>query len=108
MKLPRSAADVLDGHVTLEVECIDLFLRSTGGHGCLKISCVPMRRQMTCGSPSTTASPYWKVARPSSTHVISKSPVAAFTPLTRKPFRNCPPLRTSSTNWAMATRKAAC
>ena len=52
---------------------------------------VPTRRQMTCGSPALTASPYSKVARPSSAHFISKMPVAPFTPLTRRPFLKLAP-----------------
>jgi len=35
---------------------------------------VSTRRQITCGSPSTIASPYWKVDRASSAQVISKYP----------------------------------
>ena len=43
----------------------------TDFHGSRKMSCVPMRRQMMCGSPGVTDAPYEKVARQSGAHVIS-------------------------------------
>lgn len=75
--------------------------------GWLRTLWAPIRRQMTCGSPSLTGTPYTKVARPSSAQVISKIPPAPLTPLTRSPLRNPSPLAKSSTNCATAVRKAA-
>lgn len=59
-----------------------------GGHGRRKISCVPTRRQTTWASPGLISSPYPNVATPSGAQVISKTPDAPWTLLTRRLFRN--------------------
>jgi hypothetical protein len=84
------------------------FLARAVAHGSLRIACVPTLRHTMWGSPSTTLWPYSKVARPSPAQVISKTPVAPFTPFTRSPLRNARPRLMSSTNCATAARNTAC
>ena len=69
-----------------------------GCEASLKMSCVPTLRQITCGSPGRISSPYCQVARPFGAQVISNTPGAPSTPLTRRPGRNRPSAR-SDTNW---------
>jgi len=90
----------LDAHVPLWIGEGPL------GQGRVKMSCVPMRRQTMWASPSRTVDPCSKVARPSSAHVISNTPAAPWTRLTRRPGRK-PPDSRSTTNFAAAARKAA-
>ncbi len=48
-----------------------------GGDLATVSSCVPTRRQVTCGSPGRCSGPYSKVARPSGAQVISHTPAVA-------------------------------
>jgi hypothetical protein len=46
--------------------------KASQGHGRLKMSWVPIRRQLMCAWPGLTSSPYSKVARPSGAQVTRR------------------------------------